>query len=193
MRAVRVVRHGSLRAEPWKNGGGETRQIACSPSGSSLNDFDWRLSSATVAQDGAFSVFEGIDRRLYLLEGAGLDLRFGSGTTCRVGPEGHIDFRGEDTVHGVLVDGPIVDFNIMVRRRTKRVHIEELTVTGAMTFALPWEVVAIFVRGGQVIIADTKLQLMPRTFDTVIMDEGHAPEISADGVAKIILIGFDPL
>lgn len=193
MRGLRVLRHASLIATPWKNGGGETRQVACYPSGSSLSDFAWRLSTATVAQDGDFSIFEGIDRRLYLLEGAGLNLRFSSGKTCRIEGEHHIDFRGEDPVHASLISGPVVDFNIMARRRERRAHIEERSVAGAIRINLPWKEAAIFIRSGQLNITDTALQLTLHTFDTVILDDGPAPDVSADGVAKIIIIGFDPL
>ena len=73
-----MVRRESLRATPWKNGGGETREIACFSPASQLNEFEWRISTAVVAQDGEFSIFEGIDRRLSLLEEARLTLRFGA-------------------------------------------------------------------------------------------------------------------
>ena len=29
---------------PWKNGGGETTEIAVSPPGAGLDDFDWRVA-----------------------------------------------------------------------------------------------------------------------------------------------------
>ena len=45
---------------PWKNGGGATREIACWPAGTGLDSFDWRISVATIAADGAFSLFAGI-------------------------------------------------------------------------------------------------------------------------------------
>src|SRR5690606_24981691 len=51
-------------AMPWKNGGGTTLQLAISPKGASLEDFAWRISSAQVAVDGAFSSFPGADRSL---------------------------------------------------------------------------------------------------------------------------------
>lgn len=190
---MRLLRHDTLLAAPWKNGGGETRQIACHPPGASLDDFNWRLSTATVAQDGAFSTFEGIDRRLYILKGAGLNLHFDSGRACRIGIESHIDFRGEDAVHGSLVDGPVVDFNIMVRRNAQRAHIQQMMITGARMITVPWKDVAVFVRSGQVNIADTALRVKAQPFDTVRLDDGHAPAISVGGDATIILIGFDPV
>ena len=91
---MRLIPFDSLTPAPWKNGGGVTRQIACFPTGSSLSDFDWRLSMAEVAQDGPFSCFEGVDRRLCILAGAGLDLRLAGGTQ-RLRQGEHLDFKGE--------------------------------------------------------------------------------------------------
>ena len=65
---------------PWKNGGGATREIACWPPGTGLDSFDWRISVATIAADGAFSVFSGIDRSITLLSGDGVLLHGERGT-----------------------------------------------------------------------------------------------------------------
>ena len=65
---------------PWKNGGGATREIACWPPGTGLDSFDWRISVATIAADGAFSVFAGIDRSITLLSGDGVRLHGEHGT-----------------------------------------------------------------------------------------------------------------
>ena len=61
----------------WKNGGGETAEIAVSPPGAALDAFDWRLSMAKVETDGPFSAFPGIDRTLAILEGEGIRLSVG--------------------------------------------------------------------------------------------------------------------
>ena len=56
-------------AMTWKNGGGVTREVAAYPPGAGLDDFDWRVSMATVEAGGPFSVFPGVDRVLAVLEG----------------------------------------------------------------------------------------------------------------------------
>jgi len=45
----------SARAMPWKNGGGETLELAIAPAGAGLEDFAWRISSARVGAAGPFS------------------------------------------------------------------------------------------------------------------------------------------
>ena len=62
-----ILTASSYRRMPWKNGGGETVEIAVSPEGAALSEFDWRISMATVATDGPFSIFPGIDRTLSIL------------------------------------------------------------------------------------------------------------------------------
>ena len=41
---MRILRAPDYRRMPWKNGGGETTEIAVFPAGAGLDDFDWRVS-----------------------------------------------------------------------------------------------------------------------------------------------------
>ena len=181
-----IIRFDSLVAAPWKNGGGVTRQIACHPPGSGLDGFDWRLSTAEVAQDGPFSRFEGIDRRLYILHGNGLELRFADGPQ-RLTKGGHVDFAGEAAVFGALVNGPVSDFNIMVRRDRVRMRAERLRIDGAQAIAHGWGAAALFVLAGDVAVTEG----VARRFDTVLREGAGALTIS--GAAEALLIGFEAL
>ena len=67
-----LIRGVDLVASPWKNGGGVTREVAAWPEGAGLDTFVWRVSVADVAQAGPFSRFDGVDRTLVLLCGAGM-------------------------------------------------------------------------------------------------------------------------
>lgn len=129
MQSCRIVRWGEARAMPWKNGGGVTHEIAVSPPDASLEDFVWRLSMAEVAADGPFSSFAGIDRTLALMSGAGIELEFADGHTARVDPlQAPCSFDGGAGCFGRLIDGPILDLNIMTRRdrMTHRLTVLEL-------------------------------------------------------------------
>lgn len=68
---MRLIRSASYRRQPWKNGGGETIEIAAHPVGATTDNFDWRISMARVEGDGPFSTFPDIDRTLTILEGMG--------------------------------------------------------------------------------------------------------------------------
>jgi environmental stress-induced protein Ves len=115
-----------LHVTPWKNGGGSTREIACWPPGAGLSDFGWRVSIATIAASGPFSVFQGIDRHIMLLEGDGVRLQ---------SSEGHIDhlldrphtpfaFSGDATIGCTLLGGASSDFNVMTRRGQWRAELQ---------------------------------------------------------------------
>ena len=71
---MRILRASGHKRMPWKNGKGETIEIAVFPEGASVDTFDWRISMAPVASNGPFSVFPGIDRTLSILTGDGMML-----------------------------------------------------------------------------------------------------------------------
>ncbi|MGU7775036.1 HutD/Ves family protein [Burkholderia sp. MR1-5-21] len=119
--AAALIRAADLVASPWKNGGGVTREIAAFPPGAALDAFAWRVSVADVAAAGPFSRFEGIDRTLVLLSGAGMTLAAADGARHVLDvPLARADFAGETAIDATLHDGPTRDFNLMTRRATTR-------------------------------------------------------------------------
>jgi len=107
----------SLRAAPWKNGGGVTREIAAFPAGSDTSNFTWRVSVADIDAGGPFSTFPGVDRNLVLLSGKGMELVQEDGKVHRLAhPLDIASFAGETAISARLFDGPTRDLNVMVRR-----------------------------------------------------------------------------
>jgi uncharacterized protein len=101
---------------PWKDGGGSTTEIVVHPAGSTLSTFDWRISIADIAADGPFSRFPGVDRIVALLSGAGMRLTGDAHSVeLRAAFEPYA-FSGDDGISCSLVDGPVRDFNLMLRR-----------------------------------------------------------------------------
>ncbi len=99
----------------WKNGLGRTAEIARAPAGEKA--FDWRLSIATIAADGPFSAFDGCDRSLIPIAGAGLALDFADGTVLSGGLFETLVFAGERACRGRLLGpGPTRDLNVITRR-----------------------------------------------------------------------------
>lgn len=112
----RVLAPADYRKMPWKNGGGQTWEIAVDPPGADLTTFAWRVSVAAIERDGPFSSFPGVDRTLVLLEGAGIRLHgAGEAVDLRTLYE-PVTFSGEAALECSLADGPTRDFNLMVRR-----------------------------------------------------------------------------
>jgi hypothetical protein len=150
LEASQVIPANEYRRERWKNGLGWTREIIRVPEG---NAWHWRLSIAEIERDAAFSSFPGIDRELVLVRGNGLRLRFGDGRCVTLEPpHGRLRFRGEDGVHGELVDGPTHDFNLMWRRDAVRAELFHRPLVGPMLFfAEPGVTWAIHLLAGQAV------------------------------------------
>jgi hypothetical protein len=111
---------------PWKNGGGETTEIAASPEGAGLDAFDWRVSMARVDGDGPFSLFPGIDRTLAILDGEGLRLAIeGRDPVELTRATAPLAFPADAPTGSILLGGPVTDLNVMTRRTMAR---HELTV-----------------------------------------------------------------
>ncbi len=117
---------------PWRNGGGATRELACWPPGASMDGFTARLSLATVAADGPFSRFPGVDRWITLLDGPGLRLRSRPGASVPAidhalsAPFEPYAFAGEAEIDATLLGGASTDFNLMLCRGAGRATLQVL-------------------------------------------------------------------
>lgn len=103
---------------PWKNGGGNTQELVCWPLGAGMDDFEWRVSVATIATPGPFSAFAGIDRQIMLLQGDGVLLQGESGRWEHAldQPWQPFAFSGDEPVDCRMLGGTSTDFNLMQRR-----------------------------------------------------------------------------
>ena len=116
---ITIIDKSQFFTTPWKNGKGVTTELAISEGGT-IDEFDWRLSIATVSENGAFSDFTGVERNLFLIAGNGIELHHelnGIGKTDRlVNLLEHSSFFGSSKTTGTLVDGGIVDLNLMTKQ-----------------------------------------------------------------------------
>jgi uncharacterized protein len=147
MRILRAIGH---RRMPWKNGGGETAEIAISPPGAGLDTFDWRLSMAVVAADGPFSTFTGVDRTLAVLDGSGLKLTFPDGDArllTRTSPP--LPFPADAPVDSMLLGRGITDLNVMTRRDRFHHTVERIEMVGTLTRRVRAPVFAVVCADGE--------------------------------------------
>ena len=68
---LKIVRFDDVTPQPWKNGGGVTRELLRLPA---TGDWNLRISLADIAADGPFSAFEGVERWFAVIEGNGVRL-----------------------------------------------------------------------------------------------------------------------
>ena len=133
---MKLLRASDHKRMPWKNGGGETVEIAVSPEGVGLADFDWRVSMATVATDGPFSVFPGIDRTLSILDGEGMTLFIQGRAPERLTQASEpLPFAADAPTSATLIDGTITDLNVMTRRGRFTHSVRRVSVDGNATLA----------------------------------------------------------
>jgi uncharacterized protein len=101
--------------QPWRNGGGVTRELLVWPSTAESPDWQLRLSVADIERDGPFSAFPGVQRSFCVLQGQGVELDFaGQLTPCHVG-DAPLVFDGAAAPGCRLLGGPTRDLNLMLR------------------------------------------------------------------------------
>ncbi|QEN86272.1 HutD family protein [Labrys sp. KNU-23] len=154
---------------PWKNGRGETDEIFLSPPGASRDDFEVRISSAPIIEDGAFSSFPGAERVITLIEGEELELDFES-STHRLLPLAPFRFDTGLAPIGRPVKGPVRVFNVMASRKRWR-HVAQDVLAGPGEHIIPADdLVVVFAASGTWSLtpaAQASLHLAPR--DTVLL------------------------
>ena len=99
---------------PWANGRGTSYEIASDRNES--GEWAWRLSMAPVNEDGPFSRIECVNRSLAVVVGVGMQLSVDR-KKLQCLPMQVVRFRGDAITEATLLDGPIMDINLMVRRK----------------------------------------------------------------------------
>ncbi|MDT7521504.1 HutD family protein [Rhodoferax sp. TBRC 17198] len=109
---LRLIHAQECAPQPWRNGGGQTRELLVWPP-----EADWqlRISRADIAADGPFSPFPGVQRWFAVLEGPGVALALPVPQTLRAG-DAPLEFDGAAAPDCRLLDGPTQDLNLMTRQ-----------------------------------------------------------------------------
>ena len=123
-----VLRAVDYPRMPWKNGGGSTEEIT-RDAGEGLEGFGWRLSIADIGESGGFSRFEGYQRIISVLQGAGMHLQVDGLSTRALRPFDAFAFKGESAVSCSLIDGPIRDFNLIYAPQRYTARLQWLDAT----------------------------------------------------------------
>ncbi len=124
----RILGQEDFRRMPWANGKGVTTELA-------REDRDgrmlWRLSRASVVENGPFSNFPAIERNLTVLTGPGFDLS-GGDISLKARPFVPVAFPGVVPVSASGVSAPSDDFNVMSDRALPRPRVEVIRETQAI-------------------------------------------------------------
>ncbi|MFD1199278.1 HutD family protein [Brucella gallinifaecis] len=186
----KILKAQDHRRMPWKNGGGVTIEIAIHPIHASVDNFDWRVSTASVANDGPFSVFPGIDRTLSVLEGNGivLDVEGAKTTLTRETPP--FAFAADASSGACLINGPITDLNVMTRRGKFAHHVDRMVIDDSLVLAPDANTMLAFCAEGNFDLKTDKETAHLSTHDCLIMsgETQFSPELLGKGIIYRISI-----
>ncbi len=192
MSAIHILRAQDYRRTRWKNGGGETREIAISPAGATLDAFDWRLSVGHVASDGPFSPFPSIDRTIAVLSGAGMRLSVDGAspvTLSRTSPP--YAFSGDSRTSAILVGGPIDDLNVMSHRARYSHRVTRRPLSDVLVLPLEADIVALLPRGGDVEILLDPTSALLANGDTGLVRNSKAQATGREAQIRPLERGVD--
>lgn len=187
---MRILKADEYRRMPWRNGGGETAEVAIGPAGATLNDFDWRVSMARIECDGPFSIFPDTDRTLTVLRGEGLHLSIvGSAPvelTCDSEP---LAFPGDVAAHATLLGGTVTDLNVMTHRERLQHSMRRVRIEGSVELVLDAPLALLVCAQAAVRIEVNAQTARLETLDTLVLEETPAAlRIFSDAAALIYLI-----
>ncbi len=112
MQPSTTVRTDDVLPQPWRNGGGTTRELLARPTGQA---WQVRVSVADVVVDGPFSAFPEVARWFAVIDGAGVVVAVdGVEHRCSADAE-PLAFSGEAGTRSRLIHGPTRDLNLMLR------------------------------------------------------------------------------
>jgi uncharacterized protein len=113
---MQIIRFADLKPQPWRNGGGVTRELASHRGAASSADgaWDWRVSIADVTSAGEYSAFPGMERVLTVVEGELLLLAV-DGTEHPLEKYRPFRFPGGAASSSALPTGDVRNLNVITR------------------------------------------------------------------------------
>jgi environmental stress-induced protein Ves len=175
-----LIPFAGLSPVPWKNGGGSTIEIAIGPPDAGFEDFDWRVSLATIEKDGAFSLFPGVDRTLALVEGHGMTLDIDGDPILITDGDPVVAFDGSSQVNAKLSRGGSTDFNVMTRSERCYHTFGRRRLSGDSTFVARADVTVLFLAEGDSLeLRNEKERIGLVRFDAVVLEAGSTWKLEA--------------
>ena len=187
-----LIPFAGLSPVPWKNGGGSTTEIAIGPPDAGFEDFDWRVSLATIEKDGAFSAFPGVDRTLALVAGHGMTLEIDGEPTLVTETEPVVAFDGSAQVIAKLSRGGSTDFNAMTRSERCYHTFGRRRLSGDSTFVARADVTVLFLAEGDALeLRNEQERIGLVRFDAVVLEPGSVWKLEAgQGMIYIVDVWY---
>lgn len=191
---MEIIRFSSIRPEPWRNGGGVTREIARHPRGASDGSWDWRVSIAEVGKAGDFSAFPGMERVIAVIDGELLVLTV-DGEEHAMERYRPFRFSGDAVSSSALPTGDIRDLNVIARRGTFKGYLSILELSKKRAHPVFEGQLAILLEG-KASVAEERgeesggEQVELARYDAVVGSDEASPELLGRGFVAIV--SLDP-
>jgi len=178
---------------PWRNGRGVTSEIAREPA--SDGEFAWRVSMASVVEDGPFSNFAGHNRVIVALDGEGFSLVHPAlDRSVLLGSLEPYEFSGDWETLCQLRGGPVRDFNVITARAHASARVELAMGTRVHHFDCRGRtLLAYCVRGALVTEPTSRVHAFVLAGETLRVDGADHVVVSGedvDSAAILIEIGL---
>ncbi|WP_192954844.1 HutD/Ves family protein [Gallaecimonas mangrovi] len=164
--------------QPWKNGGGLTRQLLAFPE----DNWALRVSVADINVAGPFSVFSGVQRNFVLLSGQSITLT-GAGKSQQLTPKSPpLSFDGADNAYCQLEAGSVQALNFMVKSAAGVGSMQRVTANQPWQGSFTWR--AVFSVNGGLLQAGGERLKLPAMSLAWSLDSGAIPwHFGSDGEA----------
>jgi len=162
---------------PWANGRGTSYEIASDRD--DAGNWSWRLAMAPVNEDGPFSRIECVNRFLAVVQGNGMLLTVDR-KKLQCLPMQVVRFRGDAITEAALTDGPIMDINLMIRRKEADGDMTLVSESGSLNVA---SIIVAIGGSAQVECGDSTIELEPH--DSILEGDGETVSLVSGTVCVV--------
>ncbi|WP_258803738.1 HutD/Ves family protein [Pseudarthrobacter sp. NS4] len=201
---MEIIRFADLKAEPWRNGGGVTRQIAAQPSPSVASEdapngranggrdpgWDWRVSIADVTKAGDFSPFPGMERVLTVIEGELLLLSV-DGAEHPMEKYRPFRFAGGAATSGKLPTGDVRNLNVITRAGAFKGFTSIIELSRKRAHPVFDGQLGVLLQGQAKVSAGEGGPADLGRYDTVVGSDSETPDVLGRGFLAVVSI--DPV
>jgi environmental stress-induced protein Ves len=206
---MQIIRFADLKPQPWRNGGGVTRELASHSGGASAGTaasedgaWDWRVSIADVTSAGEYSPFPGMERVLTVVEGELLLLAV-DGTEHPLEKYRPFRFPGSAASSSALPTGNVRNLNVIAREGAFKAYTSIIELSKKRAHPVFEGQLGILLQGQATVSpgsagADAEYGAGPDStpvplgrYDAVVGSDSQPPEILGRGFLAVVSI--DPV
>jgi len=187
---MEIIRFADLKPEPWRNGGGTTRQLASQPGSAPDGSWDWRISIADITKAGDFSAFPGMERVLTVVEGELLLLSV-DGAERPLEKYRPFRFPGGASTHASLPTGDIRDLNVITRAGSFKGYTSIIELSKKRAKPLFEGSIGILLQGQATVAVGTDEPEPLARYDAVVGSDADTPDVLGRGFLAVVSI--DPV